>query len=61
MTVVDFLELPPVRGKLIFLHFFHKGSMKHLQGLQLWHLFKYAELTEFVRQLTDKLFIDLLN
>ena len=34
--------------------------MKHLVGLQLWHLFKYGELTEVVRQ-NDKLLIDLLN
>ena len=34
--------------------------MKHLLGLQLWHLFKYGELTEVVRQ-NDKLLIDLLN
>ena len=34
--------------------------MKHLLGLQLWHLFKYAELTEVVKQ-NDKLFIELLN
>ena len=32
--------------------------MKHLLGLQLWHLFKYVESTEVVRQ-NDKLFIDL--
>ena len=34
--------------------------MKPLLGLQLWHLFKYAELTEVIKQ-NDKLFIDLPN
>ena len=34
--------------------------MKHLLGLQLGHLFKYAELTEVIRQ-NDKLFMDLLS
>ena len=60
MTVADLRELPPVRGKLIFPQFSDKGNMKHLLGLQLLHLFKYAELTEVVRQ-NNKLFIDLLK
>ena len=34
--------------------------MKLLFGLQWWHLFKYAELTEVVRQ-NDLMFIDFLN
>ena len=60
MTVADFLQRPPVRGRPIFSQFSDKDSMKHLLGLQLWHLFKYAELTEVVRQ-NRRLFIDLLN
>ena len=34
--------------------------MRHLLGFQLQHLFKYAEITEVVRQ-NDQLFIELLN
>ena len=34
--------------------------MKYLLGLQLWHLFEYAELTNVVRQ-KHKLFVDVLN
>ena len=60
MAVADFLQLPPVRGRPIFFQFSDKDRMKHLLGLQLWHLLKYAELTEVVRQ-NDKFFIDLLN
>ena len=60
MNVADLLQLPPVRGILIFSQFSDKDSLKHLSGLQVWHLFKNAELTEVVRQ-DDKLFIDLLN
>ena len=39
--------------------FSDKDNTKHLLGLQLRNLFKYAELTEVVRQ-NDKLFIVLL-
>ena len=60
MAVAEWLQLPPVREKPIFSQFSDKDSMKHLLVLQLWHFFKYAELTEVVRQ-NDKLFIDLLN
>ena len=60
MNVADLLQLPPVRGILIFAQFSDKDSLKHLLGFQVWHLFKYAELTEVVTQ-DDKLFIDLLN
>ena len=60
LTVADLLQLPPVRGQLIFSQFSDENSMKHLLGLQLWHLFQYAELTEVIRQ-NDQLFIDLLN
>lgn len=34
--------------------------MKHLLGLQLWDLLKYAESSEVVRQ-KNKLFINLIN
>ena len=52
MTLADFLQLPLVRGKdiWIFSQFSYKVSMKHLLGLQLWHLFKHTELTEVARQ-----------
>ena len=59
-TVADFLQLPPLIEKLIFSQFFNKNSMKYILGLQLWHLFKYAELTKVLVQ-NDKLFINLLD
>ena len=39
MTVADLLQLPPVRGKFLYSQFSDKYSMKHLLGLQLWHMF----------------------
>ena len=50
MTIADLLQLPPIRGKLIFFQFSGKDSTKNLLSLQLQYLFKYAELTEVVRQ-----------
>ena len=44
MTVADLCQVPPVRRKLVFSQFSDKNSLKHLLGLQLWHLFKYAEI-----------------
>ena len=36
--------------KTYVLIFFDKDRITHLLGLQLWHLFKYPELTEVVRK-----------
>ena len=44
MTVADLVQVPSVRMKLVFSQFSDKNSLKHLLGLQLWHLFKYAEI-----------------
>ena len=60
MTVADLPRQPSVKGSLVFSQFSDKDSIKHLLGMQLWHLLKYAELTEVVRQ-KDKLLIDLLH
>ena len=60
MNVADLLHLPPIRRKLTFSQFSDKDSMEHLLVLKFWHLFKYAELTEVVKQ-NDKLFTDLFN
>ena len=60
LTVVDLLQLHPVREKLIFSQLSDKDSMKYLLVSQLCHLFKYTELTKVVNQ-NDKLFVDFLN
>ena len=60
MIAARLLQLPPVKRKLILSQFPYSDSMKHLLGLQLWHLFRYAELTEVVRK-NDQLFIYLLH
>ena len=60
MTITDLLQVPPVRIKLTFSQFSDLDSMKHILALQLWHLFRYAELSEVVTR-NDKLFTSLLN
>ena len=60
MAVAELLQLPPAREKFIFSQFADKDIIKQLLGLQLMHLFKYAELTEAIKQ-NGKLFIDLIN
>ena len=57
---VTFLTIPPVRGNIIFSKSSDKDIMRNLLDLQLWHSFKYAELTGVVRH-KDKLFMDLFN
>ena len=47
--------------KTYVLNFFDKDSIKHLLGLQLWHLLKYSELTEVVRKNYKLFIINLLN
>ena len=51
MTVADFLQLTPVRGKCVSSRFFNKYKMKHLLRWQLLHSFKNAELTDVVKEL----------
>ena len=53
-------QLHPIRRKFIFSQFFGGDSVNYLLDFQLWHLFKYAELTEVAWKI-DKLFIDLLK
>ena len=60
MTSSDLLQLHPVRGKLLFSQISDEDSMKNLLGLQFYYSFKYAELTEAVRQ-NYKLSIAWLN
>ena len=62
MAVAALLQLPLVRGKPMFSQFYDKDSIKHLLGLQLWHLLhKYAELTEVVRQMINFLLTCLIK
>ena len=53
----DLFQLTPVRASFVFSQYYSVfGSI-----FQLWDLFKLCELTEFMRQQRDSLFIDILN
>ena len=42
------LQLPPVKGKHIFSQFSDNDNIKHLLGLQSWHLFQAICSLKFV-------------
>ena len=60
VIISDCLQLPPVRRGSIFSKFASGSKMNQLLSLQLWYLFKYAELTEVPRK-SDQTFANVLN
>ena len=60
VVIGDYLQLPPVRGGFLFSKFASGSKMNQLLSLQLWHLFKYAELTQVAIQ-NDQTFFNVLN
>ena len=59
LLVGDFLQLPPVNQKSLFMKP-SKGSYKSFNGW-LWEKFQLHELVEIVRQSSDPDFAQLLN
>ena len=50
----DFYQLPPVNPPPIYSQLdLRKTTIKDINGLELWYLFKMAELTEVMRQRGD--------
>ena len=61
VTIRNYLQLTPVRGRSIFSWFTGASRMNQLLSLQLWHLYKKnAKLTEIVTQI-DQTFTTILN
>ena len=56
IDICHYLQLNSVRGRFIISRFASGGKMNQLLLLQLWLLFKYAELKLVVRQ-TDHIFV----
>ena len=57
----DFLQLPPVRGKPIYVCVGEHDKIGRPLRLNLWHMFQLAELTKVMRQKGNAEFINLLN
>ena len=55
-----YVQIPPVRGTFLLLTFTNGSKMNKLLFLELWHLFKYAEITEAVRH-SDRTFVNVRN
>ena len=60
VVISDYLQPSTVRGRFIFSKFTSGSKKNKLLSLQLWHLFKFAELEEVVRQ-SDRVFVNGLN
>ena len=55
-------QLPPVNLPAIYSQLdLRKVTVKDINGLELWYLFKMAELTEVIRQRGDTRLIEMLN
>ena len=60
VVIGDYFQLPPVKGTLVFSRTTSGSKMNLLLILQLWHLFIYAKLTEFVRH-CEQAFLNVLE
>ena len=60
VIISDYLQLPPVIRGFIFSKFASENKMNQLLSLQLWYLFKYAELTGVARK-SDQTFANVLE
>ena len=62
IVCVDLYQSPPVYPPAIYSQLdLRKTTVKDINGLELWYLFKMAELTEVMRQRGDTRLIEMLN
>ena len=58
----DFYQLPPVNPPAIYSQVdIKKATVKDINGLELWYLFKMAERIDVMRQRGDTRLIEILN